>query len=105
MVQVKFKNVSSDPWIWRAQTGKFQVYSDATKTVYTPYGAYGMLKPTAGGPDRVFFVYRAASQLGMFPIPQGKVDEVTLIYLVPAGQKVTEARYEFKPNGLPLNDQ
>jgi hypothetical protein len=105
MVQVKFKNVGTNPWIWRAMSDRFQVYCEGTKTTYGPYGAYGMLKPPSGGPDRVFAIYRATTQLGKFPEPQGKVDEVTLIYLVPAGQKVSEARFESRPNGLPLTDQ
>jgi hypothetical protein len=81
------------------------VYCAANTTTYVPYGAYGMLKPASGGADRVFFFYRANSQLGAFPMPQGKLEEVTLIYQVPAGQKVTEARFDSRPNGLPLTDQ
>jgi hypothetical protein len=100
-VQVQFKNIGGDPWLWMNWLSRFQVYSPVTQSHYGVYGAYGTLKNPQGA-ERVFMLYKANSQLTPFRQPQGGLENVTLIFIMPAEEKATEARIEGRSNGLPV---
>jgi hypothetical protein len=99
MVQVQFKNIGSDPWLWMNWLSRFQVYSPVTRSHYGVYGAYGTLKNPQGA-ERVFLLYKASAPLTPFRQPQGTLENVSLIFIMPAEEKATEVRIEGRSNGL-----
>ena len=101
MVQVTFKNVGSNPWMWVNWLNKIELYTPQTRSHYPAFGVYGTLKTPAGA-DRVFFLYKASTRLAPFRAPEeDKMDTVTFCFIIPAEEKATEIQVEGRSNGLP----
>ena len=101
MVQVTFKNVGSNPWMWVQWLNKIELFTAQTRSHYPAFGVYGTLKTPAGA-ERVFFLYKAQTRLAPFRAPEeNKTDSVTFCFILPAEEKATEIQIEGRSNGLP----
>lgn len=100
MVQVTLNvKAGADPWAWAPTIADYTVV-DATGAAYKPSGAFAGLG--SGAAQKLFATYKSTGDISVKKVDGTTPLTITLIYLVPTGQKATELRYQSKPGGLPL---
>jgi len=73
---------------------------DAAGTIYKPSGVLALVQ--TGSTPRLLASYKTVGEVTVKKAAKTTLSSVTLLYLVPTEQKVTEMRYEGKPGGLLL---
>jgi hypothetical protein len=100
MVQVTMAvKPGGDPWAWAPAVGDFTVV-DGAGTVYKPSGVFSVVGSAAG--QKLLATYKSTGDVAVKKVDGTVPTSVTLVYLLPTGQKATELRYQAKPGGLPL---
>ena len=103
MVQVKLSvKAGADPWAWAATLGDYAV-ADAAGATYKPNGVWAAVT-AANGAQKLLINYKATAPVPSVNKAEGKLTNVTFIYLLPSDQKAKELQYQGKPGGLPLEN-